>query len=222
MPMLEIAVTSLEDAVRAEEGGADSIEVLRDLPVGGITPAIDLVAAIRAKVKLRVNVLVRPHARNFYLSLGEVLEVAKSIKEAVALGVNGIVCGGQNRRGGIDVPMMRDFVAMSGAVPVTLHRAIDLSMEPKKSLKKLPEAGVRRVLTAGPGRTAWEGRGGLGEWVERFGSELSFVVSGGLTLEQLPAILKETKAQEYHFGSAARTGDAVDAAKVRELRRALG
>jgi copper homeostasis protein CutC len=42
-PKLEIAVTSLQDALNAVAGGADSVEISHDLAAGGLTPARPLV-----------------------------------------------------------------------------------------------------------------------------------------------------------------------------------
>ncbi len=101
-----------------------------------------------------------------------------------------------------------------------MHRALDESVEPEQALAGL--VGIApRVLTSGPAPDAWSGRSGLAKWVRAYGDHLSFVVSGGLKLEQIPEMLAMVKAQEYHFGSAARTDGAVDGAKVRLLRTAL-
>ena len=53
MPRLEIAVTSLDDALQAQQGGADSIEISEDLSVGGLTPTFDLVRQIREAMTIQ-------------------------------------------------------------------------------------------------------------------------------------------------------------------------
>jgi copper homeostasis protein len=38
--LLEVIVLSVEDARAAEEGGADRLEVVRDIHLGGLTPPL--------------------------------------------------------------------------------------------------------------------------------------------------------------------------------------
>ena len=105
-------------------------------------------------------------------------------------------------------------------LPLTVHRALDESLEPEQALAGL--IGIApRVLTAGPAPTAWQGCAGLAQWVSAYGDRLRFVVSGGLKPEHIPEMRTTVKAHEYHFGAAARTGDAVDSAKVAHLRALL-
>ena len=56
---LEVIASTLEDGVAAEAGGADRLEVVRDLDRGGLTPAIALVEALLARVRLPLRVMVR-------------------------------------------------------------------------------------------------------------------------------------------------------------------
>src|SRR5688572_17060761 len=57
--VLEVIVTSVEDAIRAAEGGADRLEVLRAIEVGGLTPSINLVRDIQSAVQLPLRVMLR-------------------------------------------------------------------------------------------------------------------------------------------------------------------
>jgi copper homeostasis protein len=70
--LLEIIVKDAADAVAAQQGGADHLEVVRDLHLGGLTPELEALKAIRAAVSISLNVMVRPHARDFVYSPDEV------------------------------------------------------------------------------------------------------------------------------------------------------
>ena len=50
---LEVIASTLEDGIAAEAGGADRLEVVRELDRGGLTPAIALVEALIARVRLQ-------------------------------------------------------------------------------------------------------------------------------------------------------------------------
>jgi copper homeostasis protein CutC len=58
-PVLEVIVTSLDDAIEAERGGATRLEVVRDLDRGGLTPSLGLVHDIVAAVRIPIRVMVR-------------------------------------------------------------------------------------------------------------------------------------------------------------------
>ena len=44
--LLEVIVSSLEDALEAEQGGAGRLEVVRNLELGGLTPSFEIVQRI--------------------------------------------------------------------------------------------------------------------------------------------------------------------------------
>ena len=53
---------TVADAREAARGGADRLEVVRDLESGGLTPPLALVAAIAAETALPLRVMVRENA----------------------------------------------------------------------------------------------------------------------------------------------------------------
>ena len=63
--ILEVIACTVEDAVAAEKGGADRLEIISRFDVGGLTPAPELVRAIKAKVSLPLRVMVRENAGRF-------------------------------------------------------------------------------------------------------------------------------------------------------------
>ncbi len=217
MPQLEIAIETLADAVAAQQGGTDSIEISRDLSVGGLTPDFDLVRRIRDAVQIEVNVIVRPHARDFVYTEREFTQILEDTRALAQLGIDGVVFGALRPDRRLDLDLVRQVAQAAAPLPLTVHRALDESVEPEQALAGL--IGVApRILTSGPALTAWAGRLALAQWVRDYGDRLKFVAAGSLTLAMLPEMLKLVRAHGYHFGSAARTGGGVDADKVRGLR----
>ncbi|MES2392827.1 MAG: copper homeostasis protein CutC, partial [Acidobacteriota bacterium] len=73
--VFELCAESLDACVAAMEGGADRIELCRELRVGGLTPEAKL---IEQAVKLGgppVHVLLRPHDRGFVYTAAEVQRI---------------------------------------------------------------------------------------------------------------------------------------------------
>ncbi len=217
MTTLEIAVTTVEDAVNAAAGGAQSVELSFNLAVGGLTPDSDMTAAVREAVHIPVFVILRPQAETFRYTEIEVAAMMPQLEEMKQVGIDGVVFGAVDDSGVIDVNLMKMLLMEASPLPVTLHRALDLSRNPEAALSAL--AGiVPRVLTAGPAATAWEGREGLRQWLEQFGEQYIFVSSGSLTAEQLADYIRLVKPDTVHLGSAARTNGVVDVQKVRQLK----
>jgi copper homeostasis protein len=219
MTKLEIATTTLEDALAAQRGGADSIEISRDLSVGGLTPPLEIVQAARHALTIDIHAIVRPHARDFYYSELEMEQILRDARAFAALGV-GVVFGAHMANGQLDLALIQQVAEAARGVPVTLHRALDSCSNPDESLRAL--AGIiPRALTSGPAPLAWEGRDGLRRWVTEFGRDFRFVASGAITLAQLRPLADYTGVHEVHLGGAARTDGAVDASKVARLRDTL-
>ncbi len=220
MPKLEIAALTVEDALAAQIGGADSIEISRDLSVGGLTPNFELVERARDAVQIAIQVMIRPHARDFLYTDAEIETILNHARRLSRTGVNGVVFGAVTPERRLDLGLIAQVAEAAAPLPVTVHRALDQSLEPERALEGL--IGIApRVLTAGPAPTAWEGREALAQWIRAYGDRLAFVVSGGLKLEQLPEILNRVRPHELSIGSAARAGDAVNTAKVRALAAAV-
>jgi hypothetical protein len=60
--LLEVIVQTVDDARAAEAGGADRLEVVRDINRDGLTPSIDVLRSIRAATRLPLRVMVRESA----------------------------------------------------------------------------------------------------------------------------------------------------------------
>lgn len=216
MPSLDVAAETLDDARRAYAGGAASLEILRDLAVGGLTPPLELIRAIRAAVPLPLRVMLRPHARSFIYAPAEIEALLSDLEQIRPLGMQGVVFGAQTPDGDLDIALVQRIAQAAAPVPVTLHRALDTCRNPDDALAALVGV-VPRILTAGPAPNAWEGRAGLARWIEHFGAQYTFAASGGLTAEQLPDYLRQVRVDQAHLGSAVRTAGRVDPAKVRAL-----
>ncbi len=222
MAGLEIAILSVAEARTALEGGADSLEFLRDLAAGGLTPPLDELPAVRAAAPaLTLHIMIRPHARDFVYTSAEMDDVLAAVATAKAAGADGVVFGAHTLDGDLHLEQIAQVAAAAAPMTVTVHRALDSCRDPEGALRALVGV-VGRIHTAGPAPDAWAGREVVRRWRDAYQTHFRFVSSGGLTLERLPEFVAAAGVDEYHFGAAARTGGVVDVAKVRLLRQALG
>ncbi len=91
MRKLEIIAATVEDAVQAQAGGTSSLELVQNLAVGGLTPSLELVKAIRDEVNIHLRVILRPHTASFVYSSADVELMLRDIDALKQIGVQGIV-----------------------------------------------------------------------------------------------------------------------------------
>jgi len=110
--LFEVCAESVETAQAAELGGADRIELCSKLPIGGVTPEIELTrAAIRA-LSIPVHVLIRPRGGDFAFSTDEFDLMRRQIEQAKEAGAAGVVVGVLRPDGSVDVERTRELVKL--------------------------------------------------------------------------------------------------------------
>ena len=198
-PLVEVAVDSVAAAVMAAGLGADRLELCQDLELGGTTPSLGLIEAVRERVTIPVAVMIRPRGGEFVYGLDEMLVMTADIGHAIRAGANGVVVGPLNGGGGIDREGLKRLVAAAGPVPVVFHRAFDSVVKPIEALEVLMADGVARLLTAGGGASAYEGRGVIGRLVRRAGTDLTVIAGGGVMAEDVVGLVEATSVREVHL-----------------------
>ncbi len=218
MYRLEVIATTLHDAIEAQAGGASSLEIIENLSVGGLTPRLNLVRAIRDTVNIDMHVMVRPHAAGFVYSPQEAETILRQTEEMTSIGVTSVVFGALTREGEVNLRLVQQVSRIAGRL--TFHRALDETNDPETALLAL-RGTAERVLCSGGAYAIWDGRQTMSNWVQAYSGNFSFVCAGGITLENLPRLAQITQAQEYHVGSAARMNGVVDRERVSRLVRIL-
>ena len=231
--MLEVIASSVEDAIAAEQGGADRLELVRDLELGGLTPPLELVRAVRAAVRIPVRVMLREEG-DFFAPMGAENEkkverlctLARSLSE---LSVDGLVLGfltGPPDDPRINHPLLAQVLASAPGTKATFHRAFELlrdSTRAAQELKQHPQ--IDRILTSGRYEDVsvpWPHRlTGLAELAHAAVPEITVLVGGGVEREVIESLCQRNTKLEFHVGRAVRepcsnTG-AVRSALVREL-----
>ncbi|MFE3287754.1 copper homeostasis protein CutC, partial [Streptomyces sp. NPDC059233] len=222
--LLEVIALDVEDAVAAQAGGADRLELVTDMAADGLTPSRETFAAIRAAVDIPLRVMLRT-ADGF--AAGDVSVVVEAARELRAEGAREFVLGFLNPDGSPDLAAVEAVVAELDGCRWTFHRAIDRAADRdglRKALAELP--GLDTYLTAGSAAGVDEGLPVLLAEAARAGEPgytARTLVGGGLTLAHLP-VLREAGIDAFHIGGAARPdgwGRPVSAAAVAEWRAAL-
>lgn len=216
---VEICCNSIASAVAAKDGGADRIELCRDLECGGLTPSDEAIAYCTRRLGLRTHVLVRPRAGNFCYSEFEQMEMIATIKRCKELGAAAVVLGLLTEDGKVDVEVTRRLVQLAAPMEVTFHRAFDeAQQDPQEALWAVAAARCDRLLTSGQRHSAPEGAEVLRQLVDVTGVKI--LAGGGVTPQNVRRLVAESGVREVH-GSCKKTLDdgtlVTDAATVRQM-----
>ncbi|GGV96556.1 copper homeostasis protein CutC [Streptomyces gelaticus] len=222
--VLEVIALDAEDAVAAQAGGADRLELVTDMAADGLTPSCETFAEIRAAVDIPLRVMLRV-ADGF--AAGDIEVLLARARELRAAGAEEFVLGFLDEEGRPDLVAVERLVAELDGCRWTFHRAIDRAADRdtlRKQLADLP--GLDTYLTAGSPKGVDDGIPTLLAEAARTGEpgyEPQILVGGGLRLEHLPELLA-AGIDAVHIGGAARPhgwSGPVDEAAVREWRAVL-
>jgi copper homeostasis protein len=198
--LLEICVDSLESAVNSERGGADRVELCAGLPEGGTTPSAGTIAAVRKKLSIGLQVMIRPRGGDFCYSAEEFGIMQRDILLAKQLGANGVVFGILDPEGHIDKARMQQLIELARPLSVTCHRAFDMTSDFKRALNDLAELGVQRILTSGGQKAAIDAMPTLKQIVQQARGRVSVMVCGEISITNVKAVVNYTGATEVHAG----------------------
>ena len=219
--ILEVCCGNIQSVRAAVEGGAQRVELCRDLELDGLTPDCQMISqaiAICHPAGVRVHVLVRPRAGDFVCSAAEMEQMLADIRMAVELGADGIVIGALTADGDIDVVQTEQMIRYARQccgdrqLGITFHRAFDVCRNPFQALEQIIRLGCDRILTSGQQPTAEQGIPLLKELVRKASGRIIILCGAGVTPANAARILHETGATELH--GSLRTGPITDPEKV--------
>ena len=204
--LVEVCVTSFEEALAAERCGADSIELCTWLACGGVTPSLGLVETVVERLRIPTRVLVRATPGGFSYTMDEQRVMLRDI--ATLSGVErleGLVTGALDQNGLADRAFVQQALAIAANKRSTFHRAIDRSSDPRASLDRCIELGFDRILTSGGSSRAIDGAELITWMVEHAPSTLRIAAAGGINATNVVELVERTGVQEVHFAAQRAT-----------------
>ncbi|GAA3138008.1 copper homeostasis protein CutC [Nonomuraea salmonea] len=116
--LLEVIALNVRDAVAAEQGGADRLEVVADMAADGLTPSPETVAAIAAECPLPQMVMLRCDAH--FAADPDVLDRLRRDAKALAqAGAAGFVFGFLDGGGAVDLAATEALIHAVSPLPWT-------------------------------------------------------------------------------------------------------
>ncbi len=199
----EVVVYNIESAFKAQEGGADRIELCDNPADGGTTPSGGVVEVVRKNMNLDVFVMLRPRGGDFCYSSYEFHTMKRDLLQFQKISVDGFVLGILLPDGSLDKKRCKELIDLARPLPVTCHRAFDMSRDPLKTLEDCIEVGFARILTSGGKAKADQGVGMLTELVKAAKGRIHIMAGSGVNEQTVTQIVKMTGVRDVHFSATA-------------------
>jgi len=197
-PLIEVAIATADNARAAHTGGADRLELSTALELGGLTPSLGALGAVREAAPLPLVTMLRPRPGGFVYSAGEWAAVRRDADVLLAGGADAVVVGVLHPDRTINVPRLRSLVEQIGPRRCVFHRAFDLVPDPIAALDVLMELGVARVLTSGQRATAVEGMELIRRLVHHAAGRIEILPGSGVGPDNAVRLLSYTGAGQVH------------------------
>jgi copper homeostasis protein len=207
MPLLEVIVSSLDDALAAQRGGADRFELCAALAVGGLTPSLGVLELIKERTPaVPVMAMVRPREGGMAYTAGERSVMHRDAERLLAAGADGLVTGFLTDSGEVDTAACAAFLKhcrdLAGERQWVFHRAFDVARDPRTALEQLVDLGFTRILTSGRAATAADGVAAIARCIEQAAGRIEILPGGGIRPAQVERLLRETGATQVHLSLA--------------------
>lgn len=215
--ILEICLETAEQAVAAQDAGADRIELCANLAVGGTTPLVDEMRLARRLLHIHLHVMIRPRGGDFCYTDSEFEQMKTAILEAKNAAVDGVVLGILNRDGTVDTLRTSKLIELAKPLQVTFHRAFDETPSPFQALEDIISTGAQRILSSGQADSALLGIELLSKLINTAGNRIIIMPGAGINANNVKEILALSKAREIHMSALQQSTDTDKIMRVKDL-----
>lgn len=198
MVLIEVCADSLVSCVEAHYGGAQRIELCSSLKEGGLTPSMGLLKQSLSAVDLLINPMIRCRGGDFLYSSIEIEQMLVDLYYLKKEGAHGFVYGALSEHGILDYDSCKAIIKAAHPLPVTLHRAFDMSRDLFETLECAIDLGFKRILTSGGKQTAEKGIPIIRDLTHKAKSYISIMAGSGISLHNAHKIVEETSVKEIH------------------------
>jgi copper homeostasis protein len=199
--LLEICCGSLDDALEAERGGADRVELCSALFLGGLTPSAGTIKEAKGRLKIPLIAMDRPRSGGFCYTPAEMAVMERDAEFAISQGADGVVFDILNPDGTVDLERSARLRKLIGNRQAVFHRAFDVTPDPFKALDQLVDLGITRVLTSGQEDTAPEGLDLIKRLVEYAADRIQVMPGGGIKPHNLRCVIDVTRCKQVHLAA---------------------
>lgn len=188
--LIEVCTYSLESCNTAQRAGASRVELCGGMAEGGTTPSAGLIQLVRQHLSIPIHVMIRPRGGDFLYSETELAVMKADIKVAKSSGADGLVLGILNADGTVNETQTRELIDLAHPLPVTFHRAFDMTRDPLEALEAVIRTGAACILTSGQHQTAEQGLAVLRQLVEKAAGRIKIMAGAGVNAHNAGQLIK--------------------------------
>lgn len=196
--LFEACVENYSQGKRAEEYGANRIELCDNLTQGGTTPSYGTIVLAKKNINIDINVIIRPRGGDFVYTEDEFEIMKKDIQVCKEIGINGVVFGILNKDNTLDFNRVKELVELARPLSVTFHMAFDKIKDKKQAMDKLISLEIDRILTTGGDISAFNNIESLKTLVNYADNRIIILPGGGITKDNYLELEKNIKFKEFH------------------------
>lgn len=201
MRKLEVIVLNVKDSIDAQAAGADRLELVREIEVGGLSPDLQTVRDVIAAVDIPVNVMIRFKSSDFVYTSADIDELLEYIGRIKDIGINGIVFGSLDLNNNVNVEQLKQVISKCTNLDITYHRAIDEDFDKYYDNISAVSGLVTNVLTSAGTVDVIENNIDILNEVSKRSSRI--LVGGGITENNYLKLIDNLHNCDFHIGSLA-------------------
>lgn len=198
---VEVVVYNVDSALRAQEGGADRIELCDNPGEGGTTPSAGTIELVRQNLSIDVYVMIRPRGGDFHYSNYDFHAMKRDLVYCQKASVDGVVFGILKEDGTLDKTRCAELISRARPLKATCHRAFDMTRDPFEALEDCIDVGFNRILTSGHRANALEGAPLLAELVKKANGRIEIMAGSGVNEETVGQIVSTSGVNAVHFSA---------------------
>ncbi len=196
---LEICCGSIDDAIQAQEGGAQRIELCSALFLGGLTASIGTMQYARQQLTIPIVAMVRPRGGGFWYTDAEFATMERDAEAMAAGGADGLVFGILHEDGRVDLERTKRLREHAGKKQSVFHRAFDVTPDPFRALDELVDLGITRILTSGQKNSVPEGAYLIRRLIEYAKDRIEILPGGGIKPYNIADVIERTGCKQVHM-----------------------
>lgn len=207
--LVEACCASVEDVLEAEKAGCARVELCSAMALGGLTPSVGMIKAIKKVSKIPIMAMNRPRSGGFCYTDAEFEMMKEDTKALIAAGVEGLVFGILREDGTVDSErckeMMRlisyESMKLPKRVQTVFHRAIDVTPDWRAAIEELIEISYDRILTSGQLPDANDGAQTIADMVKAADGRIEIMPGSGVRKESFKELAQATGVKSVHLRS---------------------
>jgi copper homeostasis protein len=220
VPILEVIVCTVEDAIAAAEGGASRLEIISHYEAGGLTPSFNLVREITSTVEIPARVMLRESEPFVVTDEGEIDKLCDLAFVFAQLPIDGFVLGflksapgGDESQAKLEINhhQVARVLACAPRLHATFHRAFEALPDPLRAIDELKRhSQIDCILSRGAGEPWAQELDRFIRWEEAARPEMGMLIGGGTDEEAIKIFCKNSPIRAFHLGRSVRDGERLD------------